>query len=316
MPSIRDFFVEPTDGVLFPAFMVGDRSTCRRRLKAEAKRWAKAYLAGCEFPEPTLVGIHAGSIVFTEDSTADLIGLGYNFIPDTDAVIIDGKAAKENKLHIQCRVFTLSDLEHETGAVTAKERTFAEGETFRQAFRTFACKFAWGALGMAILMSLHNGVPATVQRIEAVLRHWETLDTLRYIDLRPTPVSFSQLMQLYFKGQIGLWVDQPTGDVRADLQTALERMRQASVDEIDKRLIGRLRELIDVDPRLKHRDWLRSPGVIEMALKQERQTGQVWYDNLTSKDNDGLGGFLFWLEHHYGPDSEKYDPSFGKAALT
>jgi hypothetical protein len=111
-------------------------------------------------------------------------------------------------------------------------------------------------------------------------------------------------------------VDRPTGDVRADLRRAMEQMRQASADEIYTRLVKRLRQCVDTENSVKHRDWLKSPGVIEMGLEKELTYGQQHYDNLTAGDDSKLGGFLVSLERNHGPDSEQFDPSFGKAVLT
>ncbi len=101
-----------------------------------------------------------------------------------------------------------------------------------------------------------------------------------------------------------MWVDQPTGNIRTDLQTAIDHMRHASEEEIHRRLIKRLREYVDIDKDLKNREWLKSPGVIAMGLEAERQLGQEEYDDLTGGKMSAHGGFLVLLERNHGPAVE------------
>lgn len=60
----------PCQDILFPAFIYGEKAPCRRKMKAEAKKWAKAFEAGREFPEPKLVPLAPGSVVFVEPTIA------------------------------------------------------------------------------------------------------------------------------------------------------------------------------------------------------------------------------------------------------
>ena len=311
MSASATTFRSSAQDIMFPAFMVGDKSTCRRKLKAEAKKWAKYYLEGREFPEPKLVPIPPGSIVFTDGGTADLVSLGYNFIPNTNMVTIDGASAKQEQRHIQCRAFTLMNLQFET-EWAAKLETRAEEQAFRRAFTPFVCKFPWGAISMSILGVLFNSIQFTIPRIEAVLRYWETLDALQYINLHTYPISLSELMVYYFGGQIEMWVDHPTGNVRTDLQSAVEQMRQVPQEEIEPRLVRRLQKLVDSIPDLKHRDWLKLPGIIEGALERKKRYNQASFDDLTSGQFGGHRGFLRVLERDQCPDSDQFDPSIAE----
>jgi hypothetical protein len=172
---------------------------------------------------------------------------------------------------------------------------------FRSAFVPFVCRTAWGAVSAAAIDLLLNSIEFTVPRIEGVLRFWEALDTLKYIDFHERPISLVELMVFHFHGHVAMWVDHPTGNIRTDLQTAIDQMRQASADEIHVRLIKRLREYVDIDKDLKNREWLKSPGVIEAGLEAKRQIGQDWYDDLTSGSHFKHGSFLSWLQRDHGP---------------
>lgn len=296
--------------VLFPAFIYGEQTPCRRKMKAEAKKWAKAYIAGRGFPEPKLMPIAPGTVVFTDRGSADLVRLGYTFIPNTNQVIIDGEAAKAQALHMQWRLYLVDDLETDAiytcQALMAKEMSREDAAAFHRDFNTFTCKYPWGAISAAGSISFYSDIAMTLPRIEGVLRHWDALDTLKYIGVHPHAISLTEHILFYFHSEIAMWVDQPTWNIQTDLRTAMEQMRQASAEEIYTRLLRRLREVVDSDRDLKHRDWLRSPGVIEMGLEKERQKDQQDYDNLTSGHHSKLRGFLFLLQRNYGPDA---DPS-------
>lgn len=282
-------------------------------MKAEALKWAKAFRAGREFPVPKLAPIAPGTVVFTDEGRADLVRFGYTFVPNTNRVIIDSQAAQVQALHLQWRVYLVNDMRYERKmADLSDEKQWA----FERAFNAFVCKYPWGAISMVASPSFFGDIAITWPRIEGVLRYWEALDTLKYLGLHNHAISLTEHVLFYFNGEIAMWVDRPTGDVRRDLQKAMEQMRQAAADEIYTRLLRRLRELADSDRDLTHRDWLKSPGVIKMGLEKELTHGQQHYDNLTAGDDSKLGGFLFVLERNYGPDSEQFDPSFGKAALT
>jgi hypothetical protein len=310
MPEPTTQSTTPSPELLFPAFLYGEKTPCRRKMKAEAKKWTKAYIAGREFPEPKPMPIAPGTVVFTDEGRADLVRLGYTFIPNTNRVFIDGDAAKAQELHLQWRLYLVGALK--TDAMYTWQELMGQemrGEVafaFSRAFNAFVCKYPWGAISMAASPSFLSDIAIVVPRIEGCLRHWEVLDTLKYLGAHNHAISLAEHVLFYFNGEIAMWVDEPTGDVRADLRSAMEQMRQASADEIYTRLVKRLRQCADTDDSVKHRDWLKSPGVIEMGLKKELNYRQQHYDNLTSGQDSPLGGFLVLLERNYGPDA---DPS-------
>jgi hypothetical protein len=287
--------------LLFPAFIYGEKTPCRRKMKSEALKWAKAFRAGREFPEPKLTPIAPGTIVFTRESTADLVRLGYTFVPNTNRVLIDGQAAKDQALHLQWRVYLVYGMRYEAKLADLSRE---EQWDFDRSFNAFVCNYPWGAISAVESGTFLSDIAITLPRIEGLLRFWDALDTLKYLGLYTHAISLTEHVLLYLNGEIAMWVDRPTGDVRTDLQKAMEQMRQASADEIYTRLVKRLRQCADTENSVKHRDWLKSPGVIEMGLEKKLQSGQQHYDNLTAGDDSKLGGFLVLLERNYGPDAD------------
>ena len=270
--------------LLFPAFMYGDKTTCRRKMKAEAKKWAKCYAEGRPFPEPKLIPIPPGSVVFMDESTSHWVGGGYSMI--SPKVVTISANPKAEGLNIQWRAYLLDELMLE--GPSALRLPHEERSAFRCAFVQSVSRSAWGSISAAAISCLLNSIECTVPRIEGVLRHWEVLDTLKYVGFDERPISLTQFMTYHFHGNVAMWVDQPTGELRTDLATAIAQMREVSPEEVHARLVKRLRDLVDIDKELKHPEWLKSPGVIEARLQALRNEGQEFYDDLT------IG---YWREH-------------------
>ncbi|MBK9266110.1 MAG: hypothetical protein IPM54_40780 [Polyangiaceae bacterium] len=84
------------------------------------------------------------------------------------------------------------------------------------------CRYPWGVLSVVMKHLLFNTIPVVTRRVEALLSFWDQLDTLRYIDVWLKPMSLTDLMALRFRGEVAMWVDQPTGNIRTDLQRAID----------------------------------------------------------------------------------------------
>jgi hypothetical protein len=265
----------PTDpnALLFPVFVYGEHATCRRKMKAEAKRWAKRYEERGDFPEPKLIPVPPGSVMILEGVEADMIAFG----------------AGSRKL---CWFFYLVDWLR----MHANPGSPAVRAIFQPKFEAFACRYPWGALSVAI-SPWDSSIHLVTQRLEAVLSFWEKLDTLRYLRLRQ--YTLTELMLFFYEATIRMWVDAPTGTVRDMLRATIERMRNASEDEIAARMMRQFYQVADTDPKLTHREWLKSPGVIEAELVRIKQTWPAMIENLKTDSMGAQSGFLSELEKKY-----------------
>ncbi len=282
--------------LLFPAFMYGDKTTCRRKMKAEAKRWAKAYTEGRPFPEPKLIPIPPGSVVFIDEGYSNWVGGGYSMIAPN--VVNVSANPKGEGLNIQWRAYLLRDLLYEAELIPKLRHEACLA--FRHAVVTRFWRFPWAAIS-ATSIGVLNSIEFTTPRIEGVLQHWDALDTLRYIDFGERPISLTEFMTYQFHGNVAMWVDQPTGSIRTDLETAITQMRKASPDEVYRRVVKRLRDCVDTEDELKHREWLKLPGTLEMGLEERSKYGRDRYDDLTSGYWPEHGEFLMWLDRNLAP---------------
>lgn len=301
----------PTDpnALLFPAFSYGDHTSCRRKMKAEAKKWGKRYQERGDFPETKLIPVPPGSSIFLGDqSDLDFINMGMrleqtrpsppgsnSYEPDT--VFVEPLPNRNQPrwyfyLVDQIRWELLDHIQYE----------HPQQRIIHVAYEAFACRYPWGALSLAIGHSLYHTIDAVSQRVEAVLSFWEKLDTVRYID--PVPIRckrgiLADLLAFRFESHIAMWVDAPTGNIRQDLRTAIDQMRRASDDEIHTRLIRQLHHEADTNPYFKHREWLKSPGVIEAELVIYAQKGWRHNDDPRAGYSGSLSAVLAGLERKF-----------------
>ncbi|MBK9266078.1 MAG: hypothetical protein IPM54_40620 [Polyangiaceae bacterium] len=262
------------NALLFPAFLYGPHASCRRKMKAEAKKWTKRYEERGEFPEPKLIPVPPGSVMICLGVEADIVAFG------TDT-------------HKPCWFFYLMD----ELRMEVRPSSGPQYAVFQSKFDAFSCRYPWGALAVATSPT-ESTIDLVSRRLEAVLSFWEQLDTLRYLRIRQ--FTLASLMHFLYEGTIRMWVDAPAGSVKDVLRAAIERMRNASEDEIQTRLMRRLHEFADTEPELKHREWLKSQGVIEAELVHTKKTYPERLEDM--KAMGPYAGFLSDLERKYPGD--------------
>ena len=289
------------NALMFPAFMYGAHADCRRKMKAEAKRWGKQYQQHGTFPEPKLIPVPPGSTIFMgNQNSVQLLNMGMKF----DMSLPLGTAPKEfvfgerpNRDTPRWFFYLIWEIRTETWMYFFKLREDPPG--FNAAYEEFACRYPWGALNAAISHTLYNTIPTVGRRLDVILSYWEKLDSVRYFDDVRRITTLTGLITFHCQGSVSMWVDAPTGDIRKDVATAIDQMRRASDDEIYSRLVRRLRNKVHVENDYNHPEWLVSPGVIENGLETMRGYGQVRYDDLTAGDSHAQGTFLSSLAKKY-----------------
>ena len=286
---------------MFPAFMYGAHADCRRKMKAEAKKWGKYYDKHGTFPEPKLIPVPPGStILMGNQNSIDLMNMGMKF----DMTLPPGTAPQEYvfgkrpKRDTPRWFFYLAD-EVRWALSTNVTNYDAKRPTLDVAYEAVVRRYAWGALSEAVSHNLYNTIPTVTDRLEALLSFWEKLDSVGYFDDVRRITTLTGLITFHCQGSVSMWVDTPTGDIRKDLATAIEQMRRASNDEIYARLLRHLRYMVLANKKYNHPEWLVSPGIIENELEILRGESQIWYDDLTAGDRHSQGSFLSSLAKKY-----------------
>ena len=303
-PPVMATSTPPPDpnALMFPAFMYGDHASCRRKMKAEAKKWGKQYQEHGTFPEPKLIPVPPGSTIFMgNQNSVQLLNMGMKF----DMSLPLGTAPKEfvfgerpNRDTPRWFFYLAEDFASEVALYYFHQRLTAP-PGLDAAYEALACRYPWGVLNALIHHTLHNTIPNVSRRLEALLSFWDKLDSVHYPDPVLRVTTLTELISFRCRGCISMWVDTPTGDIRKDLAMAIDQMRRVTVDETHARIIQNLRRLSKVEMHLKHREWVGSPGLIESALEELQKTYPVGYDDLTGGDDHAQRTFLLQLAKKY-----------------
>lgn len=263
--------------LLFPEFLYGELSPTRRKMKAESNKWGKRYAKSGDFPEPKLIPVPAGSIVFWLESAVEFMKWGVSAENDPEwgkVCALAGRHVSRWHLHHLDSFWCAIPLEDESSEGT---------RALLNAYEAFVQRDPWGALTIALTRPLDNPIPVAPRRIEALLSFWEQLDTIRYVDVDLYPKSLTELLRRPYQETVVMWVDSPTGDAKADLHTAFAIMPKASEDEIRARALRCARWFIETWPHLKHRQWLKTPGLLERELERLRMEEPDVYAKLPTR---------------------------------
>jgi hypothetical protein len=286
-----------TEPLLFPEFLYGDLSPTQRKVKAETKKWGKRYAKSGDFPEPKLIPVPPGSIVFWERMALDLMKWGGSTEKDPEWEKVCLRAGRHvPRWHLHHLDLFMYEIPRPDGDDHLKIRA-----RLWETYEAFVCRYPWGAVAFAIAPPLYNTIAVASRRIDALLSFWEPLDTIRYVGHDLYPVSLTDFVLSRYKGTLLAWVDSPNGDVRVDLRTAYATMQKASADEIQSRMARYAAWFIETWPHLKHRDWLKSPGLVQRAAEKIRRKDQDRFEELLT--GPALGSLISGLDDRY-PDEE------------
>jgi hypothetical protein len=281
-----------TEPLLFPAFLYGELSPTQRKMKAESKNWGKRYAKSGDFPEPKLIPVPPGSIIFLERMALEFMRGGGSTENDPEWAKVCMRAGR----HVPRWHF--HHLDHFWCNIPLVDECREALHTMFKAYEAFVQGYPWGALVIATTRPLFNTIPVAMRRIEALLSFWEPLDTVRYTDIDLCPRSLTELLQRPYQEIVVMWVDRPTGDLRVDLRTVINNMPKASEDEIRARALRSARWFIETWPHLKHRQWLKTPGLLERELERLRLEEPDVYADLPTSG----GGVLAYKLDRVGPE--------------
>ncbi|WP_394844739.1 hypothetical protein LZC95_47800 [Pendulispora brunnea] len=140
-----------------------------------------------------------------------------------------------------------------------------ERDQVEDAFAAAVGNTCWGAVALTVAdPAPRYNLGALKARISVVLRHWNALAELRYIDVGPlpsevslgepgAPLSLEELMNERHAGLTALWLPgDPTGDPRQDIPAAVDALEAADPETREARALTWLAALAAEDPDLRH----------------------------------------------------------------
>jgi len=136
----------------------------------------------------------------------------------------------------------------------------------RDAYEAFFRETAWGALYFAIDPSSPVSAERTAARIQAVLRVWEPLQSVRYLFKNPGAAhTLEELMVASCGWAMEAWCPEGGSSTRARLETAAERMAHATREDCIEAILRHMPRALTSSRSLKHRTVLANP-----AFQRER----------------------------------------------
>jgi hypothetical protein len=219
-----------TDPVWFPDVLTGDPHTARPRVERLAQDWARAHAETGRLPEPELVAVQAGSLVFTA-SVSDLV-------PSRPGI----------------RIYLTAELRAALLAAAGRG-----GGAVGQVFDDTALRSCWGALGVALDAARPDTVAGLRARLDALARCQDQLAGLRYVGFRHQPVPLADILADRFAGLTATWRVQATGDPLRDARAALDVLAAAGRETRLDNAAAHLARVAATNRRVRSGDLLDEP---------------------------------------------------------
>ncbi|WP_257457487.1 hypothetical protein [Archangium lipolyticum] len=136
----------------------------------------------------------------------------------------------------------------------------------RDAYEAFFRETAWGALYFAIDSDAPRSAELMALRLRAVLRFWETLQSVRYLfKTLGALLTLEELMLAARDWAMDAWCPEEGASVRMRLETATERMARATREDSIEAVLRQLPRVLTFARDLKHQQVLADP-----AFQRER----------------------------------------------
>lgn len=127
----------------------------------------------------------------------------------------------------------------------------------RDAYESLCREEAWGALYFAIAPPSPVSAERTALRLQAVLRFWEPLDSVRYLFTAPNAVlTLDELMMATHGWALEAWGPAEEAPLRERLTMTAERLARATREDSVEAILRQLPRALAEARALKHRDLL------------------------------------------------------------
>ncbi len=135
------------------------------------------------------------------------------------------------------------------------------------AYEAVARETAWGALYFVFARIAPKSAEKMALRLQAMLRFWEPLQSVRYLFTSPNePINLEQLMLASVDWAMDAWCPGNETPIRTRLETAAARMLQATKEDCIEAILREMPRAFAHAQRLKHQAVLMDPGFLRERL--------------------------------------------------
>lgn len=229
----------PHRSLLMPEFLHGTFMTVDRKTRKEGERCGEQYRQDGSFPLPReLLEVPAGTVVMAHE------------------------VADFQRERPAWRLYMASNVADRLFETLDWQNTLQVGD----AFEAFCGQEAWGALHFAVAQTAPHSSQRTALRLQAVLRFWEPLESVRYLFSSPhLPLTLEELLTTACGWAMDSW-NSGGAPVRERLERAVARMANATREDCLEAIVRQLPLAIAAARELKHRDWLAEPTLLRQRF--------------------------------------------------
>ena len=135
------------------------------------------------------------------------------------------------------------------------------------AYEAAARESPWGALYFVISQEAPKSAARTALRLQAMLRFWEPLNSVRYLFTTPSePINLEQLMIASVDWAMDAWCPGSAAPIHDRLETAAARMARATKEDSLEAILRQMPRAFAFADGLKHRAVLMDPGFLRERL--------------------------------------------------
>lgn len=230
---------EQPSSLQMPSLLYGSNSAIHRKARKEGLRCGEQYRKGGSFP-----ALH------------DL-----REVP-TGEVVVTQEVADFQRERPAWRLYMVSDVMSGLWEALNWQSPFP----VKDAYEAFFGETAWGALYFMTEQDAPMSAERTALRLQAVLRFWEPLQSVRYLyKTLGAALTLEELMVAACGWAMAAWCPEGGGSVRARLETAAERMARATREDCIEAILRQMPRALTSARGLKHRDVMGDP-----AFQRER----------------------------------------------
>jgi hypothetical protein len=217
-----------------PAFLHGSYSAVQQKTRREGLRCGAQYREDGTFPAPRqMLEVPPGEVV---------VGRG----------VVDFQRERP-----AWRLYMVSDVMSGLSEALEWQNTFP----VRDAYEAFFRETAWGALYFTTSLDAPRSAERMALRLQAVLRFWEPLQSVRYLFSSPNAaLTLEELMVASCDWAMDAWCPVGEASVRMRLETVAERMARATRGDCIEAIFREMPRALAHARDLKHRDVVADPS--------------------------------------------------------
>jgi hypothetical protein len=224
---------QPTS-LQLPSFLHGLYTTVQQKTRKEGQRCGEQYRVDGSLPLPAqMKEVRPGEVVLTQ-----------------------GVSDFQHERPVW-RLYMVSNVMGSFWEALADHNSIA----LRDAYEDFFLETAWGALYFAIEQMGPVSAKRTAQRLRAVLRFWEPLQSARYLFKKlGEALTLEELMEASCGWAMNAWCPADDSPVHSRLETAAERMARATRQDSIEAILRQMPRALTSARRLQHRDVVGDPS--------------------------------------------------------